>query len=215
MNARISRWFMAIALATLAVVSPVRAELAVGRDYVPIVPAQMTDNPAKIEVIEFFSYGCPHCNEFHPTVSKWSASLPADVTFKRVPVSFGRPQWASLARLYYALETTGDLSRLDGAVFDALHKTGSKLYDDKSITDWAAAQGVDAKKFSDAYNSFGVVSKARRADQMSQAYKIQGVPAMAVDGKYLVTGKEIKSVAELPMLTDQVIGMARSERKKK
>ena len=215
MNARISRWFMAIALATLAVVSPVRAELAVGRDYVPIVPAQMTDNPAKIEVIEFFSYGCPHCNEFHPTVSRWSASLPADVTFKRVPVSFGRPQWASLARLYYALERTGDLSRLDGAVFDALHKTGSKLYDDKSITEWVAAQGVDAKKFSDAYNSFGVVSKARRADQMSQAYKIQGVPAMAVDGKYLVTGKEIKSLAELPMLTDQVIGMARSERKKK
>ena len=215
MNARFSGWFLAITLATLAVVAPVRAELVVGRDYLPIVPAQMTDNPAKIEVIEFFSYGCPHCNEFHPTVSRWSASLPADVTFKRVPVSFGRPQWASLARLYYALETTGDLSRLDGAVFDALHKTGSKLYDDKSITDWAAAQGVDAKKFSDAYNSFGVVSKARRADQMSQAYKIQGVPAMAVDGKYLVTGKEIKSVAELPMLTDQVIGMARSERKKK
>ncbi len=215
MKARFSGWFMAIALATLAVVAPVRAELAVGRDYLPIVPAQMTDNPAKIEVIEFFSYGCPHCNEFHPTVSKWSASLPADVTFKRVPVSFGRPQWASLARLYYALETTGDLSRLDGAVFEALHKTGSKLYDDKSITEWVAAQGVDAKKFSDAYNSFGVVSKARRADQMSQAYKIQGVPAMAVDGKYLVTGKEIKSLAELPMLTDQVIGLARSERKKK
>ena len=215
MNARFSGWFLAITLATLAVVAPVRAELVVGRDYLPIVPAQMTDNPAKIEVIEFFSYGCPHCNEFHPTVSRWSASLPADVTFKRVPVSFGRPQWASLARLYYALETTGDLSRLDGAVFDALHKTGSKLYDDKSITEWVAAQGVDAKKFSDAYNSFGVVSKARRADQMSQAYKIQGVPAMAVDGKYLVTGKEIKSLAELPMLTDQVTGMARSERKKK
>ena len=215
MNARFSGWFLAITLATLAVDAPVRAELVVGRDYLPIVPAQMTDNPAKIEVIEFFSYGCPHCNEFHPTVSRWSASLPADVTFKRVPVSFGRPQWASLARLYYALETTGDLSRLDGAVFDALHKTGSKLYDDKSITEWVAAQGVDAKKFSDAYNSFGVVSKARRADQMSQAYKIQGVPAMAVDGKYLVTGKEIKSLAELPMLTDQVIGMARSERKKK
>jgi len=178
MNARFSGWFLAITLATLAVVAPVRAELVVGRDYLPIVPAQMTDNPAKIEVIEFFSYGCPHCNEFHPTVSRWSASLPADVTFKRVPVSFGRPQWASLARLYYALETTGDLSRLDGAVFDALHKTGSKLYDDKSITEWVAAQGVDAKKFSDAYNSFGVVSKARRADQMSQAYKIQGVPAM-------------------------------------
>jgi thiol:disulfide interchange protein DsbA len=215
MYARIGGWLIGVALATLAVVAPARAELAVGRDYVPIVPAQMADNPAKIEVIEFFSYGCPHCSEFNPTVGKWSAALPGDVAFKRVPVSFGRAQWASLARLFYALEATGDLARLDGAVFDALHKKGDKLYDDKSIIDWVAAQGIDAKKFTDAYNSFGVVSKTKRADQMAQAYKIQGVPAMAVDGKYLVTGKEVKGHAELLALTDQVIGMARADRKKK
>ncbi|MBL8401670.1 thiol:disulfide interchange protein DsbA/DsbL [Accumulibacter sp.] len=210
-----SGWLLAITLAMLAVVLPVRAELVVGRDYVPIIPAQMTDTPAKIEVIEFFSYGCPHCSDFHPIVGKWAAALPSDVTFKRVPVTFGRPPWASLARLFYALEATGDLAKLDSAVFDALHKAGSKLYDDKSITAWVAAQGVDAKRFTEAYNSFAVVSKAKRADQMVQTYKIQGVPAMTVDGKYLVTGKELKGLAELPSLTDQVIGMARSDRKKK
>ncbi len=213
MHQRLSGWIFVLTLALLAVVLPARAELAVGRDYVPIVPAQTSDHPAKIEVIEFFSYGCPHCSDFHPVLGKWSATLPGDVVLVRVPITFGRPQWASLAKLYYALEATGDLARLDGAVFDALHRKGIKLYDDRSVADWVTAQGVDGKKFTDAYNSFGVVSKVKRADQMAQAYKIQGVPALAVDGKYLVLGKEIKGLPDLVLLTDQVIDLARSERK--
>lgn len=215
MQGRSSGWLVALTLAILTMALPARAELAVGRDYVAIVPAQVTDNPARLEVIEFFSYGCPHCSDFHPTVSKWAASLPSDVVFKRVPISFGRPQWASLSRLYYALEATGELSKLDGAVFRALHQDGKKLYDDKSIIAWVSAQGVDSKKFSDAYNSFGVISQAKRADQMAQAYKIQGVPALAVDGKYLVTGKEVKGYPELVALTDRVIDKARGDRAKK
>lgn len=215
MYGRIGAWCVAMVLATLAVVLPARAELTVGRDYEPIVPAQATDNPAKIEVLEFFSYGCPHCSDFHPLVSKWSAALPSDVVFKRVPVTFGRPQWTSLARLYYALEASGDLARLDGAVFNALHQAGSKLYDDKTIIEWVSAQGVDAKKFTDAYNSFGVVSKVKRAEQMVQSYKIRGVPALTVDGKYLVIGKETKGLGDLTALTDQVINKARGERGKK
>ncbi len=215
MQRRPSVWWFLLTLALSAFVGPARAELVVGRDYVPIVPAQATDNPAKIEVIEFFSYGCPHCNEFHPVVSKWAAALPADVVFKRVPISFNRPQWASLARLYYALEATGDLGKLDGAVFSALHQNGAKLYDDKTIIDWVSAQGVDAKKFADTFNSFGVVSKAKRGDQMRQAYGVQGVPALAVDGKFLVTGKETKGFPQLLALTDEVINKARAERGKK
>lgn len=215
MQGRISGWLVALTVAIATMAVPARAELAVGRDYVAIVPAQVTDNPAKLEVIEFFSYGCPHCSDFHPTVSKWAATLPSDVVFKRVPISFGRPQWASLSRLYYALEATGELGKLDGAVFRALHQEGKKLYDDKSIVAWVVAQGVDSKKFSDAYNSFGVISQAKRADQMAQAYKIQGVPALAVDGKYLVTGKEIKGYPELIALADQVIDKARGDRGKK
>ena len=215
MFGRINGWCLALALSLLVSMTPARAQLVVGRDYVPIVPVQTTDNPGKLEVLEFFSYGCPHCSEFHPVVGKWSAALPADVVFKRVPVSFGRPAWASLARLYYALEVTGDLAKLDGAVFNALHQAGGKLYDDKSIIEWVTAQGIDAKKFTAAYNSFGVVSKAKRADQMAQAYKIQGVPAIAVDGKYLVTGKETKGFPDLLRLTDQVIDKARRDRSKK
>jgi thiol:disulfide interchange protein DsbA len=141
--------------------------------------------------------------------------LPADVTFKRVPVSFGRAQWASLSRLYYALEATGDLAKLDGAVFHALHEKGLKLYDEKSIAEWVTAQGVDAKKFSDAYNSFGVVSKVKRGDQLAQGAKIQGVPALAIDGKFLIVNEGVKDYAELVARADKVIEKARTERFKK
>lgn len=214
MHKRITGWFAAITVGLFAVALSASAQTA-GRDYSPITPAQATDNPAQIEVLEFFSYGCPHCSEFHPTVSKWSAKLPADVTFKRVPVSFGRAQWASLSKLYYALEATGDLAKLDGAVFHALHEKGLKLYDDKSIAEWVTAQGVDAKKFSDAYNSFGVVSKVKRGDQLAQGAKIQGVPALAIDGKFLIVNEGVKDYAELVARADKVIEKARSERFKK
>jgi thiol:disulfide interchange protein DsbA len=214
MHKRITGWLATITVALFAAALPATAQ-TLGRDYVAITPAQSTDNPTTIEVLEFFSYGCPHCSEFHPTVSKWSAKLPADVTFKRVPVSFGRAQWASLSKLYYALEATGDLAKLDGAVFHALHEKGLKLYDDKSIAEWVTAQGVDAKKFSDAYNSFGVVSKVKRGDQLAQGAKIQGVPALAIDGKFLIVNEGVKDYAELVARADKVIEKARSERFKK
>jgi len=215
MHKRFIGWFAAAALSLCAVAFPAHAQLAVGRDYVPVVPAQATDSPAKIEVIEFFSYGCPHCNEFNPTVSKWSAKLPVEVSFKRVPISFDHAQWANLAKLYYALEATGDLPKLDAAVFNALHEKGLRLFDDKSITEWVVAQGVDAKKFTDAYNSFGVVSKVKRGDQMGKAYRITGVPALAVDGKYLVLNEGIKSNEELVARADRLIDKVRLERGKK
>jgi thiol:disulfide interchange protein DsbA len=214
MHQRISGWLAAITLALFAVALPAAAQTA-GRDYAPIEPAQATDNPAKIEVIEFFSYGCPHCSEFHPTVSKWSAKLPSDVVFKRVPITFGRAQWANLSKLYYALEATGDLAKLDGAVFHALHEKGLKLYDDKSIAEWVTAQGIDGKKFMDAYNSFGVISKVKRGDQLAQGSKIQGVPAIAVDGKYLVLNEGVSNNEALVARADTVISKARNDRSKK
>lgn len=215
MHKHFSGWLAALALSFFAVALPAHAQLIAGRDYAVIEPAQPTDNAAKIEVVEFFSYGCPHCNDFHPLISKWSAKLPAEVSFKRVPISFGRAQWASLAKLYYALETTGDLARVDGAVFQAIHEKGVKLYDDKSILEWIGTQGIDTKKFTDAYNSFGIMSKVKRGDQLGQASKIQGVPALAVDGKYLVIGKEIKGPDDLLLLTDKLIDKVRGERGKK
>ena len=214
MKKYVSGWLAAITVALFAVALPAAAQ-NVGQEYVPIVPAQATDNPAKIEITEFFSYGCPHCSDFHQPVSNWAARLPADVTFRRIPISFGRAQWLNLSKLFYALEATGDLAKLDGAVFNALHAKGLKLYDDKSIAEWVTGQGIDAKKFSDAYNSFGVISKAKRGDQLAQGSKIQGVPALVIDGKYLIINEGTKDYADLLARADKVIEKVRVERNKK
>ena len=213
MTKHLTGWLAAITLAVLSLASPAQAQqqLAVGRDYVEVNPAQPTDNPAKIEVIAFFSFACPHCADLNPSIVKWSAKLPADVDFKRVPVNFS-PFYQLMAQLYYTLEVIGELKRLDEAAFNAIHVKGLKLVDDKSIQEWAVAQGVDAKKFSDAYKSFGVSSKVKRANQLAQGAKIRGVPALFVDGKYLVVGQDIKSHDDLLALADKVIAKVRTER---
>jgi thiol:disulfide interchange protein DsbA len=187
---------------------PAAAQPVVGRDFSVIEPAQPTNDPARIEVVEFFSYGCPHCHDLNPLIQKWAGNLPRDVLFTRVPVSFN-PFYKLMAQLFYALETTGDLSRLDAAVFAAIHDKGLKLVSERSITEWAVSQGVDARRFSEAWNSFSINAKMKRADQMAQSHRVQGVPAIAVDGRYLVGGKSLR---ELLDLTDQVIAMRRDER---
>lgn len=185
-----------------------------GKDFAPVTPVQPTENPAKIEVLEFFSYGCIHCYTFHPIVKKWAAKLPADVEFKRIPVSFNRTPWFNLSRLFYALEAIGELNRLDELVFSAIHDKNVKLYDDATIKAWVAQNGVDAQKFAGAYDSFGVQSKAKRADQLAAAYKISGTPSLAVDGRYLVLNEGVNSYEDILARTDKLIGKARAEKKK-
>lgn len=207
------RHFIFTALAAgvaLGASGSVLAQVA-GRDYTPINPPQPTDDPAKIEVVEFFSYGCPHCSDFHPLLSAWAAKLPADVVLKRVPVSFNS-YFAMIAPLYYALEVTGDLARLDANVFKTIHGEGNRLADPRSRAEWAQKNGVNVQKFEDAYKSFGVMSKVKRGDQMTSAFKIQGVPALAVDGKYLVGGKDFNDTLAI---TDRLIAKVRAEKGKK
>jgi len=131
------------------------------------------------------------------------------VVFRRVPVSFGSAAWANAARLYYTLEATGELARLDGEVFKAIHSDRINLFEEKAILEWVAKKGVDQKKFTEAFNSFGVMSKVKRGDQLAQAYKIQGVPSVAVDGKYLVGGKDFSDVLAI---TDKLVAKVRSEK---
>src|ERR1700719_1363379 len=130
-----------------------------GTDYLKIEPPQPSTSPGKIEVIEFFSYGCPHCNEFYPLVTAWAAKLPKDVVFKRVATGMGRTAWTNLAKTYYTLETTGDLKRLDGPLFHAIHEEHLPLFDEKSITEWVGKHGVDTAKFTTTFESFGVNTK--------------------------------------------------------
>ena len=196
----------------LALALPAQAQLAAGVDFAEIKPALQVDNPARIEVVEFFSYACPHCSDLNPLAKKWPANLPTDVAFKRAPVSFNSPFYQLMAKLFYTLDAIGEMERLDAAAFDAIHVKGLKLIDEKSVQEWAVSQGVDAKKFSDAFKSFSTDSNVKRADQLSRAAKIPGVPALVVDGRYLVVGKNVKNHDELLALTEKVIDKARTER---
>jgi thiol:disulfide interchange protein DsbA len=185
------------------------APLQQGRDYEPIQPPQPGESAGKIEVLEFFSYGCPHCKDFHPLVMAWAAKLPKDVSFKRVPVTFGRAAWRNLARLYHSLQATGDLVRLDTTVFRAIHEQRINLYTDKSISAWVQGQSVDAKRFAAAFESFTVNTQVARDEQLEKNYKVQGVPLLTVAGRYAVTGQAAKGLADLLPIADGLIGMAR------
>jgi len=192
----------------LTVAAPTFAQTA-GKDYTPISPAQPTEDAGKIEVLEFFSYGCPHCADFNPLLTAWVAKLPADVVVKKVPVSFGRAAWANIAKLFYALEITGDEARLEADVFRAIHQERVSLFDEKVMLEWVVKKGVDQKKFSDAYASFGVMSKVKRAEQMTQSYKISGVPTLVIEGKYQVGGRDFN---EALAIADKLIAKARAEK---
>jgi thiol:disulfide interchange protein DsbA len=197
-----------IALALVVLSVPALADVTAGTEYRAIDPPQHPESVGKIEVLEFFSYGCPHCNEFYPLISAWAAKLPKDVVFKRVATGLGRTAWTNLAKTYYALEATGDLKRLDAALFHAIHEERLPLFDEKSISEWVGKHGVDPVKFNTAFESFGVNTKLNQAEQMIENYKIDGVPALSVNGKYLVLGN---SFEQLLANTDGVIAKVRAE----
>ncbi len=212
---RVFALLFATLLSALAMSGPsLAAEPQAGREYKVISPP-LAGPKDKIEVIEFFSYGCPHCSDFHPVISKWAASLPKDVSFRRIPVSFSRAEWARLSRLYYALEATGDLAKLDTAVFLALHEQRVSFKTDEAVVAWAAGKGVDAKKFGDALGAFSMQSKVQRADADATAARIGGVPALAVDGKFLINNEVANNYEHLLQITDTVIVKARQDRKGK
>lgn len=189
------------------------AELKEGRDYDLVNPIQATEK-GRVEVIEFFSYMCPHCDHFDPTLSKWLKTLPKDVVFHRVPVIF-RPQWEAPAKLYYTLEAMGELDRLHAAAFSAIHRENTDLMSDAGVANWAAKKGLDRKKFSDTYNSFTVQSKAQGSKQKQGAYGIQGVPMLVVAGKYRTPDNYSGSFDDLLKLIDNLIAKSRAEQGKK
>jgi thiol:disulfide interchange protein DsbA len=193
---------------TLMVAMPSFAQTA-SPEYTAITPAQPTENAGKIEVLEFFSYGCPHCADFNPLLTAWEAKQSGDVVVRKVPITFGRAAWANIAKLYYTLEVTGDLHRLESDVFKAIHVERVNLFEEKALTEWVVKKGVDAKKFTDTFNSFGVMSKVKRGDQMAQAYRITGVPALAVEGRFLIGDG---GFSERLAVADKLIAKVRSEK---
>jgi thiol:disulfide interchange protein DsbA len=190
------------------------AEPQAGKEYKAIAPP-LASPKDKIEVVEFFSYGCNHCSDFHPVISKWAASLPKDVSFRRIPVSFNRPEWARLSKIYYALEATEDLAKLDAAVFIAIHEQRVQFKTDEAVFAWVASKGADSKKFGDSFSAFSMQAKIQRADADAGAARIGGVPSIAIDGRFLINNEAASSYQDLLKITDAIVDKVRKERKGK
>jgi protein dithiol oxidoreductase (disulfide-forming) len=205
------RWATA-ALVLLASGAAVGAEPQLGRDYTAVVPPQMTSDPQRIVVLEFFSYACPHCASFYPALAKWVASLPDDVVFERAAVVVGREPWRKPSQLFYTLQALGKAEELDGAIFNAIHREQADLFTDAGIIDWVAAHGVDRAEFTAAFNSFSIRSFVARGDQLANAHRIPSVPTLIIDGKYMVAiGDDGVFTGQLAMV-DQIIAKARAEK---
>ena len=173
-------------------------------------PVTLPSADKKIEVVEFFWYGCPHCNSFEPLLETWIKRLPPDVAFRRVHVGFG-PQHQIHQKLYYALEEMGELPNLHRKVFAAMHTASNRrqLITDAEISAFGTESGVDGAKLVAAMKSFGVNTKAARARQLTDAYKIDGVPALGVQGRFYTSGSLAGSLDRMVAVADFLIAKAR------
>ena len=183
-----------------------------GADYLVLDKRAPVEAAAgKIEVVEFFWYKCPHCNAFEPALESWIKRLPPDVALRRVPVGF-RDDFAPLQRLFYALEAMGQLDKLHARVFAAIHVQKKALDTGPQIADWVAEQGLEKAKFMELYNSFSVSTKVTKATQLQNLYRVEGVPALGVAGRFYTDGTLSKNMDRALQTVDFLIGEVRAKR---
>ncbi|WP_296492979.1 thiol:disulfide interchange protein DsbA/DsbL [Rhodoferax sp.] len=183
-----------------------------GADFIELNRPAPVDAPAgKIEVVEFFWYNCSHCNAFEPFLVEWVRQLPKDIAFKRVPVAFNA-SFEPQQRLFYALEALGQLEQLHPRVFAAIHVEKQNLSQAAAITDWVVKQGVDRARFTEQFNSFSATTKATRARQMQTDYRVEGVPALGIAGRYYTDGSLAKSMGRVLQVADYLTDQVRRNR---
>ncbi len=171
-------------------------------------PAQTEAAAGKIEVVEFFWYNCPHCNRFEPQLEEWIKKAPKDVSIRRAPVAF-RPDFEPQQRLYFVLESLGKVEELHKKVFYAIHVEKQNLSSADQVTAWAEKQGISKAKFLEAYNSFPIATKARKATLLQDAYKVDGVPALGVAGRYFTSGSVAQTMERALVVADYLVGLTR------
>ncbi|WP_026472236.1 thiol:disulfide interchange protein DsbA/DsbL [Alkanindiges illinoisensis] len=164
-----------------------------GKDYTVLSNPGKVEKPGMIEVREFFWYGCPHCYRLEPYVASWLASKPANINFVRSPAAMN-PVWEQNARGYYAVDLMGLTNKVHKPLFDAIHQKNQRLFDQKSLANFYQGYGVDSNKFNAMFNSFAVSGKIAQSKQLAQAYQLDGVPALVVNGKYVVKGEDQKVI---------------------
>lgn len=182
-----------------------------GTDYLTLERPAPVEAPAgQVEVIEFFWYSCPHCNAFEPQLEAWVKKAPKDVYFRRVPVFF-RPDFEPQQRLYYVLEALGKVDELHQKVFYAIHVDHQPLNTADMVATWAEKQGISKAKFVEMYNSFSVTTKVRKATQLQELYKVDGVPALGIAGRYFTSGDLAHSMERALQVTDYLVGQSRGK----
>src|ERR1700744_3135412 len=202
---------LGFAVASLSATSAL-ADPAAGKDYTVLQPPQPVDAPAgKIEVIEFFWYGCPHCNAFDPYLETWLQKQGPDVVFKRVPVAF-RDDFIPHSKMYYALDALGLARQLTPKVFNEIHVNKNYLLTPEDQAKFLAKNGVDPKKYMDAYNSFSTQSEIQRDKKMLDDYKIDGVPTLAVQGKYETGPAATNSLPGTIQVLDYLVSQIRAKK---
>lgn len=179
-----------------------------GTHYMRLASPVPVSVPGKVEVLEFFMYSCPHCSQFEPTLEPWAKRLPADVAFRRVPVAF-RPNLEIHQRLYYALEALGQLEALHAKAFAAIHVERKMMLKDEDVAAWAVANGLDGAKLLDAMKSFAVAGKVRAAKQTMEAYRVDGVPMLAIQGRWTTSASTAGSHEKALAVADYLIAQAR------
>jgi thiol:disulfide interchange protein DsbA len=199
---------LAAALFTLSFAAAAQGQ----QPYQVLNPAQPTEGGGKIEVIEFFWYGCPHCYSLEPQVAKWVKNAPKDVVFKRVP-AIPNDNWGHGAQIYYTLEAMGILEQTHQKVFDAWHLENKNLANKRIREEWLKASGIDVAKYNEMEKSFSVATKMQKAKQMTSAYKVDSVPRLVVNGKYY-TGPEIAGGTQnMFPVVEKLLDTARKEMK--
>jgi len=183
-----------------------------GTDYVKLTTAQGTSSPPDVvEVTEVFWYGCPHCFNFDPIVQNWADHLPDGVRFMRMPVMWNATN-AMHARIFYTLEALGKLKEMHGKVFNEIHVNKHMLTSEAEILNFVSKQGISADEFKKTFHSFAVESKLKRAKNLTQRYRVQSVPLLVINGKYLTTGKGIRSFDDMLAVADELIARELQDR---
>lgn len=177
---------------------------AESKGYQEITPPQPTQNPDKVEVIEFFWYGCPHCYSFEPTLAKWLKNKPENVEFVRQPAAFS-DLWGDHAKAYFTAEALGVLDKVHDDFFDAIQNKKQALRTEDQLAKFFVEHGVDENQFRNTYTSFLVDAKLRQAKAMAPRYGVTGVPAIIVNGKYKITGRLAGSKENMINVMNQLI----------
>jgi thiol:disulfide interchange protein DsbA len=203
---------MLTVLASLLLVPAMAATPVEGKDYTRLAAPQPTTDPKKVMVTEFFSYQCPHCFSFSKPFAEWVRKVPADVMVERVPVSFGRPAWESTVRAYLVLNSMNVVSKVDDALFEAIHVKHLRLDMEQELFGWIATTGIDAKDFRTQYRSFGIETMFKSAEARTRAHQIPGIPAIVIDGRYLVSIMDNRPFGPQLAVVNELISKARKEK---